>query len=757
MGIQKTAKCCFVAFYTLLMTTVFISGCKSSSGGGDAPAPNPVLTIAPTTLPGGFVGTAYSQTLTASGGTAPYTFTCTTGSLPEGLTLATGGVLSGTPSAAGSIPFTITTTDAKGFTGSRAYTLAVTTPPTLTLAPSVLPGASVGVSYTQTLTASGGTPPYTFACTTGRLPDGLSLGADGVLSGSPTAVGTSAFTITATDANRFTGNQSYTFAVTSPSTLDLSIACAYITQATQKQDFSVPLVKDRDGYLRVFAVANQANTVAPQVRVRIYNAASEMLEAFTIAASGASVPTSVDESSLIKSWNLALPARLIQPGFKLLVDVDPTLSVAETRNDNNHWPLSGAPFALDVRTVSNFRVSFWAVQTGDGRVGDVNSTNMGTYTSLFEKLFPVSNATARTFSGTFTTSAQSLASDTTAGWSTCLSELNAKRVSDGASGYYYGVVNPSYTNGIAGLGYVGAPTALGWDKTSNGYGDGGHRSGVYAHETGHNLKLEHTGCGDPEDADPLYPYAGGLIGAWGMDTLALALKNPGQFNDIMGYCDSVWISDYHFKKALESRTTGGLPSHQVLQDAPRLNEKSLLLWGRLEGGTATLEPAFSIPTPAMPPEDGDCLMEGFNDAGERLFAVPFGLTATSLPGAGAPRHFAFSIPLAPEIVLQLSEIRWSKNGEQLAASHRLNPLADRAKRDSEAVRVQSTFDGRSRLTWDSVSYPMVMVRDVKSGEVLGFIRNGDAMLKGLDRGVEMVLSDGVQSWSVLERREEKGE
>jgi hypothetical protein len=57
----------------------------------------PVITISPPTLPTGFVGLAYNQTLTASGGTAPYVFTVTAGTLPAGMTVSSAGVLSGTP------------------------------------------------------------------------------------------------------------------------------------------------------------------------------------------------------------------------------------------------------------------------------------------------------------------------------------------------------------------------------------------------------------------------------------------------------------------------------------------------------------------------------------------------------------------------------------------------------------------------------------------------------------------------------------
>jgi len=91
--------------------------------------PNP-LVISPTTVPGGTYGSVYTaQTLTATGGTAPYTFTVTVGVLPPGMTLSTAGTLSGTPTAAGSYSFTVLAQDATPSpnqnSGTQAYTLTV--------------------------------------------------------------------------------------------------------------------------------------------------------------------------------------------------------------------------------------------------------------------------------------------------------------------------------------------------------------------------------------------------------------------------------------------------------------------------------------------------------------------------------------------------------------------------------------------------------------------------------------------------------
>jgi hypothetical protein len=86
----------------------------------------PTITVAPatSTLPGGTYGTAYAQTISASGGTAAYTYSVGAGSLPTELTL-TGGTLAGTPTAAGSYSFTITAKDRNSYTGSQTYTLVI--------------------------------------------------------------------------------------------------------------------------------------------------------------------------------------------------------------------------------------------------------------------------------------------------------------------------------------------------------------------------------------------------------------------------------------------------------------------------------------------------------------------------------------------------------------------------------------------------------------------------------------------------------
>lgn len=90
-----------------------------------APVGCPVITLSPATLPNATQGVAYNQQVTASGGTAPYTFSVNSGALPAGTVLAGGGLLSGTPTTAGTPVFSIRATDANNCFQDLSYALPV--------------------------------------------------------------------------------------------------------------------------------------------------------------------------------------------------------------------------------------------------------------------------------------------------------------------------------------------------------------------------------------------------------------------------------------------------------------------------------------------------------------------------------------------------------------------------------------------------------------------------------------------------------
>ncbi|UXN68021.1 putative Ig domain-containing protein (plasmid) [Devosia neptuniae] len=203
----------------------------------------PSLTLSPT-LPSATVGQAYAETISATGGAAPYTFSLASGALPAGLSLGTDGSISGTAQEDGTFNFTISAQDSTGgapITGSQAYSLSVA-PPTITLSPASLPNGRAGGPYSATIVAGGGTAPYTYAVT-GSLPAGMTLSSSGLLSGTPTETGSFSFGVTATDASGGTGphmgTQTLSLDIYSPS---FTLQPSSLPPATAGQPYSQTVV-----------------------------------------------------------------------------------------------------------------------------------------------------------------------------------------------------------------------------------------------------------------------------------------------------------------------------------------------------------------------------------------------------------------------------------------------------------------------------------------------------------------------------------
>jgi Putative Ig domain len=177
----------------------------------------PAMSFIPETLSNGVGGVFYSEVVAASGGTGPYSYSVTAGHLPPGLALdPESGVISGTPTTPGIYPFTISAVDSTFCVGSMDYTVIVNPPgcPVIDISPMVLPNASRGYNYSETLTATGGVAPYTWAVSHASLPAGLALDpAAGTISGVPRASDVFSFAVAARDANGCYGDRSYGFEV----------------------------------------------------------------------------------------------------------------------------------------------------------------------------------------------------------------------------------------------------------------------------------------------------------------------------------------------------------------------------------------------------------------------------------------------------------------------------------------------------------------------------------------------------------------
>jgi uncharacterized protein (TIGR03437 family) len=159
-----------------------------------------------TTLANGAVGTAYTANLATSGGTAPITMTVTAGTLPVGLTLASSGAITGTPTTEGTSRFTVRASDAANASVTQEFSVVITAaaPGGFRITTTTLTNAVRNTPYTANLSSSGGTAPVTFSLIAGLLPEGLTMNLNGAISGTATTLGTSRFTVRATDASAAT-------------------------------------------------------------------------------------------------------------------------------------------------------------------------------------------------------------------------------------------------------------------------------------------------------------------------------------------------------------------------------------------------------------------------------------------------------------------------------------------------------------------------------------------------------------------------
>jgi len=527
---------------------------------------------------------------------------------------------------------------------------------------------------------------------------------------------------TATSATNFT--------VTAAPTLDLSIEGLYITQATQEYPNPVvPLVQGRSAWVRVFVKANQANTLTPTVKVDFKTGSTT--HTLTINAGGSSVPLSIDPENAAASWNAAVDQSWILPSTQVTATVDPANVIPESDETNNTFTQN-----LNVQNLKPWKVTLVPMQNGSstGNVQTSPRTKMD-WVDFAKRIHPVPDAIDVIVASPMVSSVSTVTNDINV-WSTILNEVTAKRSADNVTDrYYFGALHASYSSGIAGLGWIGFPAAIGWDAN-------GSFASVFAHEEGHNFNRPHSPCGGASSPDPNYPYPGAIIGVPGWDVFASSnnLKASAAYTDIMAYCSPQWISDYVYVSEYNYRLGSSIGDISPDTQGNTVTSDGLLVWGRIVNGEITLEPAFRIPANRNLAAPGPFTWEARDAMGHLLASVPFSAPEVADgPDDSTVQMFSFVVPLKPEILASMQSMH-VKSGSQELVRRTVNEAAD----FQTGIHIQDAPNGATQIVWDADRYPVLMLRDATTGEVRGFLRGGNAFIESAPKKMTVHAPDAAR-------------
>jgi hypothetical protein len=458
-----------------------------------------------------------------------------------------------------------------------------------------------------------------------------------------------------------------------------SVEAVHLNQGNQYMDGRTGGVAGRPGLLRVAVLARVANSLAPDVLVRLFQGETLLREELLPAAL-ASVPTQPNLDQLTHTWNLPLAAEEVVAGLsvELILDPDGTLDMGP-RDHFRHPRDSGlASASLDVQPLAPLEVVLIPITATSegGATGDIHPGNAEAFLVDTRRWTPLQELDY-VIDAPFLTGVNLRTEN---GWLVLLSEITGKRSAEGAHlEYYHGIVPGIQGVSIAGLAWVPsnpgaleARAALSYDRLPRA-------SYAVAHELGHNLGRWHAPCGSPSGVDPDYPYPSHTIGSPGWDVLGNQLIPSGSRNDYMSYCEPTFASDYTYEGILNWRrhdplSGGGAPGQAGapirMSPEARAPVPGLLLFGLITSSGVTLNPAFHLQAPpSLPRGGGPHELRGVADDGRELFRFSFQGARPGHASDPEARHFSFFVPVSDSDLEALERIELrSPRGNALRTS-----------------------------------------------------------------------------------------
>ena len=406
---------------------------------------------------------------------------------------------------------------------------------------------------------------------------------------------------------------------------------AHLIQAAQSPADTakkISLVGGKQALLRVFVTSSHSTHVGfPLVKATFY-VEDEETYAVTLPGKPGPIPVVVGEASLGMSANVMIPGDVIRPDLEMVIEIDPDGTVDEELDVAARLPEDGR-FEYSVYDMPTFDLTvipFLWESDPDSAILDYArdmEEDKEEYSRLHATyaLIPIND---------FEVTAHEAVESSSNSAFDLLRRTDVIRRQDGGDGYFQGQMSGRVT-GASGVAWLDHKSSF---SVPNGL--------VIAHELGHNLNLRHAPCGNPAGPDPNFPHDGAKIGNWGYDARRNVLLDPGQYRDMMSYCQPQWISDYFFEKALQYRRSRG---YQERRD-PSAAVQTILLWGGLdEDGAPFLDPAFVMEArPGLPASSGEYALTGRNEAGQVLFTLGFDMPVVA-DAPGKASSFAFTLPV----------------------------------------------------------------------------------------------------------------
>ena len=485
-----------------------------------------------------------------------------------------------------------------------------------------------------------------------------------------------------------------------PVPTDLAVARVLLNQGARGFDSNlsgaptIAFIAGREMLVRAFVTGSG---VSPDARV-VVTVPGQADAEFVMQIPPSISTTPATDTVLQASHYVVVPGSAVQENASLRIEVAP-FSVPIT------FPSNGS-IDLGVEDAGVLRVTFVPV-TFESQTPSIDAS---TYIEQALQVLPVGAVdvevrTPYTFTGSYDLE-------------DLLTEISDLRNLDGSTRLYHGIVIPpaSSSSNSAGIGYVGFPVSVSIDLSGLGF--------VIAHELGHNLNLGHApGC-DAPDPDASYPYVDAAVGVWGYDITRNELVEPtAAKRDFMSYCNDLWVSDYHFNRAIEHRAQSPIGFGRPV--GAGLTISGLVRQGQFDG--VHIIPAERLVSRNQTPAGASLrTFVAWDEAGIEVARTDFSMQA--IEDASGATGFSFSIaqPVAPIHHFEIQHI-----GAVLYA-HTMDSTTPPPANVS-----WTATDGNIAVNWQRQDNQALVVKNL-AGEIISIDRTGQFSLLN-----DAAMTDGI--------------